>query len=83
MAKVFDTSLRLDAPGPGGPPMLNNLRFLLHPAWYTLDRLAPLSPGPVLAATGGNGSLVLVRGEEAVRRYFTDNDAFHRLSDVR
>ncbi len=81
MAKLFDTSLRLDAPGPGGRPMINNVRFLLHPAWYTLDRLAPLSPGPVLAATRGNGSLVLVRGEEAVRRYFTDNDAFHRLSD--
>ncbi|MEW9529547.1 cytochrome P450 [Microbispora sp. NPDC049125] len=81
MAKMFDTSLRLDAPGPRGIPMVNNLRFLAHPAWYTLDRLAPLTPGPVLAATGGNGSVALVRGEEPVRRFFTDNDTFHRLSD--
>ncbi|MBO3746809.1 cytochrome P450 [Streptosporangiaceae bacterium NEAU-GS5] len=81
MAKMFDTSLRLDAPGPAGRPLINNLRFMAHPAWYCLDRLAPVSPGPVLAATRGNGSIVVVRGEEAVRQYFTDNDTFHRIGD--
>jgi cytochrome P450 len=81
MAKMFDTSLRLDAPGPGGPPLVNNPRFLSHPEWYALDWLAPISPGPVLAVTRGNGSLAIVRGEEAVRRFFTDNHIFHRPNE--
>jgi len=81
MAKMFDTALRMDAPGPGGIPVLNNLRFLHYPAWYALDRIAPAFPGPVVPLTRGNGSIVLLRGQEAVRRYFTDNDTFHRLSD--
>lgn len=78
MAKMFDTALRINAPGPRGVPMLNNIRFLSHSVWYILDRLAPLSDGPVLATTGGNGSLLLLRGEEGVRTFFTDNDSFHR-----
>ncbi|GAA0397629.1 putative cytochrome P450 [Acrocarpospora corrugata] len=81
MAKMFDTALRIDAAGPAGNPIINNLRFLRHPAWYALDRIAPEFPGPVVPLTGRNGSVVLLRGEEAVRQYFTDNDTFHRLSD--
>ncbi|GIH25201.1 putative cytochrome P450 [Acrocarpospora phusangensis] len=81
MAKMFDTALRMDAAGPGGIPTINNLRFLRHPAWYALDRIAPGFPGPVVPLTRGNGSIVLLRGEEAVRRYFTGNDVFHRMED--
>ncbi|WP_062349281.1 cytochrome P450 [Herbidospora yilanensis] len=81
MAKTFDTSLRIDAAGPRGIPIVNNLRFLRHNAWYALDRVASRFPGPVIPLTGGNGSVVLLRGEEGARGYFTENDVFERLSD--
>lgn len=80
-SKMFDTSLRVSAPGPGGPPLLNNVRFMRDPLWYTLDRLLPAARGPVMPVTGGNGSVVVVRGQPAVRQVFTDNDTFHRLAD--
>lgn len=81
MAKMFDTSLRIDAAGPSGIPVVNNIRFLQHSAWFALDRVASGFPGPVVPLTGGNASIVLLRGEEGARRYFTDNDVFERLSD--
>ncbi|GAB1823821.1 cytochrome P450 [Herbidospora sp. RD11066] len=81
MAKMFDTSLRIDAAGPSGIPVVNNLRFLRHSAWFAMDRVASAFPGPVVPLTRGNASVVLLRGEEGARRYFTENDVFERLSD--
>ncbi len=81
MSKMVDTSLYVNAPGPEGIPILNNLRFLADPAFYVLDRLAPLSTGPVLAVTRGNGSLVLARGEGATKQVLTDAATFYRAND--
>lgn len=61
--------------------MLNNLRFLANPAFYVLERLAPLSMGPVIPVTAGNGSLIMARGEEATKQVLTDNSTFHRAND--
>jgi cytochrome P450 len=81
MRKMLDTSLKVTAPGPGGIPTLNNLRFLADPAFYVLDRLAPLSKGPVIAVTRGNGSLLMALGEPATKQVMTDTATFFRAND--
>ena len=81
MKKMLDTSLSVNVSGPEGVPVLNNLRFLANPGFYVLDRLAPLAAGPVTAVTRGNGSLLMVRGEAAVKQVLTDNATFYRVND--
>lgn len=81
MAKMLDTSLRVNIVGPRGVPMVNNLRFLANPAFYVLHRLAPLAVGPAVPVTSGNGSLVMVHGEAAAKQVYTDNRTFYRAND--
>jgi cytochrome P450 len=78
----FDTSLRLDAPGPKGVPIVNNLLLMREPARFLRGRVGPFADQPVVPATAGNGSVVVVRGREAVRQVFTDNAAFHRADGL-
>ncbi|MGH3947880.1 MAG: cytochrome P450 [Pseudonocardiaceae bacterium] len=81
MARMLDTSLRLDISGPKGVPILNNLWFRLNPTSYVLDRLAPFSMQSVLPITDRNGSLAIVHGAEASKQFFTDNATFFRAND--
>jgi cytochrome P450 len=78
---LFDTALRIDAPGPSGVPLLNNLRLIRDSAGFLLGRIAPFEQ-PVVPATAGNGSVVVVRGRAGVRQVFTDNAAFHRADGL-
>lgn len=79
--RMFDTSLRIDAAGPRGLPLVNNIKFLATAARYAMDTLAPFGPQPVIPVTANNGSIVVVVGEEAVRQVFTDNATFHRAGE--
>jgi cytochrome P450 len=78
--RLFDTSLRIDAPGPRGVPAANNLRFLATAHRYALRAMTPFRDQPVVPVTGGNGSMVVAFGETAVRQVFTDNATFHRAA---
>src|ERR1051326_1524094 len=79
--RMFDTSLRMDAPGPRGVPIVNNLKFMAKSYQYVMQTMSPFHEQPVIPATGGNGSLVLAVGEDAVRQVFNDNSTFHRAGD--
>ena len=81
MTKMIDTSLVIDASGPAGFAVVNNLRFLINPVFYVLDRLNRFSGNSVVPLTNGNGSLVILRGPEATKQFFTDTDSFHRVDD--
>ncbi len=78
---MFDMSLRLDAAGPKGVPLVNNLKFMATSADYATRVMAPFHDQPVIPVTRGHGSVVLVTGEQAVRQVFTDNDTFHRAGE--
>jgi cytochrome P450 len=80
-SRAFDFSLRVAAPGPRGPALLNVPRFFAHPAWFVLDRMVPDGDGPVLPIADGRAALVVVRGSDAVRQVCTDTETFPRLSD--
>ncbi|GAA3226922.1 cytochrome P450 [Dactylosporangium siamense] len=75
--ELFDTALRIDAPGPSGVPVVNNLKLIRDSARFLLGRVGPFEQ-PVVPATAGNGSVVVVRGREAVKQVFTDTAAFQR-----
>jgi cytochrome P450 len=79
--KMFDTKLRMEADGPGGLPLANNVRFLTRSQRYAMRTLAPFHDQPVAPVTGGNGSVVLALGEESVKQVFTDNSTFHRAGE--
>ncbi|WP_327011058.1 cytochrome P450 [Dactylosporangium sp. NBC_01737] len=78
---LFDTALRIDAPGPSGVPVVNNLKLIRDSARFLLGRVGPFEQ-PVVPATAGNGSVVVVRGREGVKQVFTDNVAFHRADGL-
>jgi len=75
--ELFDTALRIDAPGPSGVPIVNNLKLIRDSARFLLGKVGPFEQ-PVVPATAGNGSVVVVRGREAVKQVFTDTVAFQR-----
>ncbi|WP_433201651.1 cytochrome P450 [Dactylosporangium sp. CS-047395] len=77
-SRLFDMSLRVDAPGPGGLAVANNLRFMARSPRYLLGRLERFSGRSVVPVTGGNGSIVVLRGPAASRLLFTDNETFQR-----
>ncbi|MFD0269402.1 cytochrome P450 [Streptomyces sp. NPDC127106] len=75
---MLDTSLRTDAAGPSGSRPLNYVRFLRNPARYLLDRVAPLAAEGLTPVSGRNGALLVARGQDAVKAFFTDEGAFER-----
>lgn len=75
--ELFDTALRIDAPGPSGVPIVNNLKLIRDSARFLLGKVGRFDQ-PVVPVTAGNGSVVVVRGREGVKQVFTDNAAFHR-----
>ncbi|MET7399230.1 cytochrome P450 [Dactylosporangium sp. NPDC005572] len=79
---LFDTDLRIDAPGPRGVPIVNNLRLIRESPRYLLNRIGPFDAQPVVPVTAGNGSVVVVRGRAGVRQVFTDNASFHRADGL-
>jgi cytochrome P450 len=78
---MFDTRLRIDAEGPAGIPTVNNYRFLMTGAAYTMEKMAPFHGQPVVPVTNRNGSVVVALGGPAVRQVSNDNDVFHRAGD--
>jgi cytochrome P450 len=78
--KMFDTSLRMAAPGPRGRPLVNNLRFLATAHRYAMTTLAPFHDQPIAPITVDNASIVVALGEAAVKQVVTDNATFHRAS---
>jgi cytochrome P450 len=79
--RIFDLSLRVDAAGPRGIEMANNLAFLARGPHYVLRRVERF-PGPVVPVTDRRGSVLLLRGRAAARQMFTDNETFHRPDGV-
>ncbi|MEU0089954.1 cytochrome P450 [Kribbella sp. NPDC006257] len=80
-ARLFDPRLRADVPGPHGIPVVNNIRFWSRQLDYSRTRLAQYGDRPVVGVTGGNGSMVVVRGSEAARQVLTDNTTFEHPSN--
>jgi cytochrome P450 len=78
---LFDFSLRVDAAGPRGVPFANNLAFFAGGPRYLLRRMERFDAA-VVPVTDHNGSVVVLRGREAARLMFTDNDTFHRPDGV-
>lgn len=78
---MFDMSLRMDAPGPSGIPLVNNVRFLATAARYAMDTIAPFGSQPVVPVTANNASIVVAVGDDALRQVFTDNATFHRAGE--
>jgi hypothetical protein len=74
---LFDFSLRVDAAGPRGVPLANNLALLAGGPRYLLRRMERFDAA-VVPVTDRNGLFVVLRGREAARQMFTDNDTFHR-----
>jgi cytochrome P450 len=79
--ELFDTALRIDAPGPSGVPIVNNLKLIRDSARFLLGKVGPFEQ-PVVPATAGNGSVVVVRGREAVKQVFTDTATFQRADGL-
>lgn len=79
--RLFDLALRVDAAGPRGIPMANNLAFFARGPSYVLRRMERF-PGTVVPITDRRGSVVLLRGRAAARQMFTDNETFHRPDGV-
>ncbi|MGR4880936.1 cytochrome P450 [Streptomyces sp. LARHCF249] len=75
---MLDTSLRADIAGPSGNRLVNYVRFLRNPARYLLGRVAPLASEGLTPVSGRDGALMVARGQEAVRTFFTDGEAFQR-----
>ncbi|MFE9172710.1 cytochrome P450 [Streptomyces kebangsaanensis] len=78
MKRMLDTSLRTEAAGPPGPRLANYLKFLCRPSHYLLQHIAPLTSEGFIPLSGRNGALMVARGQEAVRTFFTDNETFLR-----
>ncbi|MGW0774789.1 cytochrome P450 [Streptomyces sp. NPDC002835] len=78
MERMLDTSLRTAVTGPSGPRLVNYSRFLRNPARYLLRHIAPLAGEGFVPLSGRNGALVVGRGQEAVKRFFTDTETFPR-----
>lgn len=82
MERMLDTSLRADVAGPSGNRLVNYVRFLRDPSRYLLDRFAPAAStggcDGLIPVSGRDGALMVARGPEAVKTFFTDNEAFPR-----
>ncbi|WP_426503297.1 cytochrome P450 [Dactylosporangium sp. McL0621] len=75
---LFDMSLRVDAPGPRGVAVANNLQFLARTPRYLLSRIERHTGRSVVPVTDRNGSVLVLRGREATRQLLTDNETFQR-----
>src|SRR5258708_1619916 len=79
--RLFDLSLRIDAAGPRGVPLANNLAFFARGPRFVLRRMERFA-GSVVPVTDRCGSVVVLRGRAAARQMFTDNETFHRPDGI-